>query len=148
MEFPLDIISLSLREDSPQSLSGWQDLISDHYSSHQHTTHPHPPFLKRIYDIFGVLLSIFILNYAASPFILFSKRESLMTWSRLGWYGQIVVTGGLVFVYVDGTKFFRSLQKAKGILPPSIIKVAAAAVSAEWDFFARFGEKVYASTFG
>ena len=77
-----------------------------------------PSILKRIYDLFGVLLSISILNYAASPFVLLSTRESLLTWSRLGWYGHVVVMGGLVFFYGGGTKFFRSLQQAKGILPP------------------------------
>jgi len=88
-----------------------------------------PSLLKRIYDLVGVLLSIFILNYAASPFILLSTRESLLTWSRLGWYGHIVVMGGLVFFYGGGTKFFMSLQRAKGILPPSSKVGAAAAVN-------------------
>ena len=86
-----------------------------------------PSLLKRIYDLSGVLLSIFILNYTASPFILLSTHETLLTWSRLGWYGHIVVMGGLVFFYGGGTKFFRNLQKAKGILPPTT-KVAATAV--------------------
>ena len=88
-----------------------------------------PSPLKRIYDLFGVLLSIFILNYVASPFILLSTRESLLTWSRLGWYGHIVVMGSLVFFYGGGTKFFMSLQKAKGILPPGA-KVAGAGARA------------------
>ena len=77
--------------------------------------------LKRIYDLLGVLLSVSILNYAASPFILLSARESLLTWSRLGWYGHIIVIGGLVFFYGGGTKFLRSLQKAKGILLASTL---------------------------
>ena len=88
-----------------------------------------PSLLKRIYDLLGVLLSIFILNYSAAPFILLSTRESLSTWSRLGWYGHIVVVGGLVFFYGGGSKFFMSLQKAKGILPPNT-KVAASAAAA------------------
>ena len=92
-----------------------------------------PSLLKKIYDLLGVVLSIFILNYAASPFILLSTRESLLTWSRLGWYGHIVVMGSLVFFYGGGTKFFMSLQKAKGILPPST-KVAAAAVTGQNGF--------------
>ena len=75
-----------------------------------------------------------------------STRESLLTWSRLGRYGHIVVMGGLVFFYGGGTKFFRSLQKAKGFSLPSI-KVTAA-VSAEWDLYARFGEDIYTSIFG
>ena len=85
-----------------------------------------PSLLKRIYDLFGVLLSIFILNYVASPFMLLATRESLLTWSRLGWYGHIVVMGGLVFFYGGGAKFFMSLRGGKGILPSSN-KVASAA---------------------
>ena len=89
-----------------------------------------PSIPKRIYDLLGVLLSIFILNYAASPFILLSTRESLLTWSRLGWYGHIVVMGGLMFFYGGGTKFFMSLQKANGISSPSTKVAVAVAVAA------------------
>jgi len=85
-----------------------------------------PSLLKRIYDLSGIILTTLILNYAASPFILLTASDSLLTWSRLGWYGHIVVMGGLVFFYGGGTKFFMSLQKARGILPPG--KAAAAAV--------------------
>ena len=88
-----------------------------------------PSLLKRVYDLFGVFLSILILNYTASPFILLSARDSLLTWSRLGWYGHIVVMGSLVFFYGGGTKFFMGLQKAKGISPPSSVKVATAAAA-------------------
>ena len=85
-----------------------------------------PSLLKRIYDLLGILLSIFILNYTVTPFILLSARDSLLTWSRLGWYGHIVVMGSLVFFFGGGTQFFLNLQRAKGILPPnSTIKVAA-----------------------
>ena len=85
-----------------------------------------PSLLKRLYDLSGIILSILILNYAASPFILLTSSDSLLTWSRLGWYGHIVVMGSLVFFYMGGTKFFLGLQKAKGILPPG--KVAAVSV--------------------
>ena len=83
-----------------------------------------PSLLKRIYDLSGITLTILILNYSASPFMLLTASDSLLTWSRLGWYGHIVVMGSLVFFYAGGTKFFMDLQKAKGIIPPS--KVAAA----------------------
>ena len=61
--------------------------------------------------------------------ILLSTRDALLTWSRLGWYGHVVVMGGLVFFYGGGTKFFMSLQKARGILPSSA-KVAGAGARA------------------
>ena len=56
-----------------------------------------PSLLKRIYDPFGILLSIFILNYTtlappSSYRFLLSSRDSL-TWSRLGWYEHIVAMG-------------------------------------------------------
>ena len=81
--------------------------------------------LKRIYDLSGIILTILILNYCTSPFVLLTtSSDSLLIWSRLGWYGHIVVLGSLAFFYGGGTKFFMSLQKARGILPPG--KVAAA----------------------
>ena len=100
----------------------------------------YPSLSKRIYDLFGFILSIFILNYAAAPFILLSTHESLLTWSRLGWYGHVIVIGGLVFFYGGGTKFFMTLQKAKGILPPST-KVAAATAVTVQNGFATHGTK-------
>ena len=90
-----------------------------------------PFILKRIYDLFGVLLSISILNYAASPIVLLSARESLLTWSRLGWYGHIVVMGGLVFFYGGGTSFFMKVRKGRRIIlrPSNKVSAAAAAVT-------------------
>lgn len=77
-----------------------------------------PTLLKRLYDLGGTILSIMILNYAASPFILLSAKDSILTWQRLGWYGHIVIIGSLVFFYAGGAKFFKGLQKAKGIVQP------------------------------
>jgi lysophospholipid acyltransferase len=77
-----------------------------------------PTLLKRLYDLAGIILSAMILNYAASPFILLSAKDSILTWQRLGWYGHIVIMGSLVFFYAGGAKFFKGLQKAKGIVQP------------------------------
>ncbi|KAJ3495292.1 hypothetical protein NLJ89_g10651 [Agrocybe chaxingu] len=84
-------------------------------------TYPHDPpsLVKRLYDLGGVILSAMILNYAASPFIILSAKDSIATWKALGWYGHIVIMGSLLFFYAGGTKFFRGLQKAKGIAPPA-----------------------------
>ena len=101
-----------------------------------------PSLLKRIYDLSGIILSILILNYAASPFILLTAHDSFLTWSRLGWYGHIVVMGGLLFFYGGGTKFFMSLQKAKGILPPGKV-AAAAAVSVQNGVSTPLSEKTF-----
>ncbi|KAF8960202.1 endoplasmic reticulum protein [Flammula alnicola] len=83
-----------------------------------HAPVPPPTLAKRVYDLLGIILSAMILNYAASPFILLSATDSMLTWQRLGWYGHIIVLGGLVFFYAGGTRFFRGLQKKRGVLPP------------------------------
>ena len=77
-----------------------------------------PSLAKRLYDISSIVLSAFILNYAASPFIILSGRDSITTWSRLGWYGHIIVMGSLLVFSLGGNKYFRALQKKKGVLPP------------------------------
>ncbi|KAF8164820.1 endoplasmic reticulum protein [Crassisporium funariophilum] len=76
-----------------------------------------PSIMKRLYDLASIILSALILNYAASPFIILSAKDSVTTWKRLGWYGHIVIMGSLVFFYAGGTKVFRGMQKRRGILP-------------------------------
>jgi lysophospholipid acyltransferase len=76
-----------------------------------------PSAAKVFYDIAGTLLSTAILNYAASPFMLLSASKSFTAWSRLAYYGHIIVGGGLVFFYAGGIKYFRHLQKERGIVP-------------------------------
>lgn len=77
-----------------------------------------PSTAKRLYDLGGIVLSILIVNYAAAPFMLLNVKDSLTVWSRLGWYGHIIIFGALAFFYCGGTNYFRQLQKAKGIAPP------------------------------
>ncbi|KXN91169.1 Lysophospholipid acyltransferase [Leucoagaricus sp. SymC.cos] len=73
---------------------------------------------KTIYDIVGTITSLTILNYAASPFILSTWKDSIKVLSVLGWYGHVVVVGGLGWFYVGGgVKMCRSLQKRCGVLP-------------------------------
>jgi len=83
-------------------------------------SNPNAPtsLLKHLYDLAGIILTSMILNYAASPFMLLSAKDSIKSWHRLGWYGHIVVMGSLVFFYTGGSKFFKELQRAKGIVPP------------------------------
>jgi lysophospholipid acyltransferase len=76
-----------------------------------------PSTAKIAYDIAGTLVSTAILNYAASPFMLLSASNSFTAWSHLGYYGHIIIGGGLVFFYAGGTKYFRHLQKERGIIP-------------------------------
>lgn len=77
-----------------------------------------PSLAKRIYDALSIALSALILNYAAAAFILLSGRDSITTWNRLGWYGHIIVMGSLLVFSMGGNKYFRALQKKKGVLPP------------------------------
>jgi lysophospholipid acyltransferase len=74
--------------------------------------------LKRLYDLTGVILTMMVLNYAASPFILLTVKNLMWSWQRLGWYGHIVIIGSLLFFYAGGTAFFEQVQKEKVIGPP------------------------------
>ncbi|KAF9468769.1 endoplasmic reticulum protein [Collybia nuda] len=74
--------------------------------------------LKEFYDLLGTVLSTAILNYAASPFMLLTASSSITTWSRLGYYGHVIIGGGLVFFYAGGTGYFRRLQARRGIVAP------------------------------
>lgn len=77
-----------------------------------------PSGLKEFYDLLGTVLSTAILNYAASPFMLLTASSSVTTWSRLGYYGHVIIGGGLVFFYAGGTKYFKRLQVERGIVTP------------------------------
>jgi lysophospholipid acyltransferase len=74
-----------------------------------------PSEMKEVYDLAGTLLSALILNYAAAPFMLLTLQNSFTAWSRLGWYGHIIVFGGLAFFYCGGTGYLKSLQPEGGI---------------------------------
>lgn len=49
-------------------------------------------------------------NYAAAPFMLLTVKDSLECFSRMAWYGHIIVGGAFFFFYGGGT---RSLKKAQ-----------------------------------
>jgi len=69
-----------------------------------------PSFNKKIYDWFGVVLTAMLTNYAAAPFMLLTVEDSLECFSRVGWYGYIIVGGSLFFFYGGGS---RALKKAQ-----------------------------------
>ncbi|KAF9268285.1 MBOAT-domain-containing protein [Marasmius fiardii PR-910] len=69
---------------------------------------------KHLYDLIGTLTSIVVLNYVTPPFMVLTWNDSIEVWTRLGWYGHIIVMGGLIFFYAGGAKFFRSLQAKDG----------------------------------
>lgn len=76
---------------------------------------PPPPqtTIKRVYDFIGAVLTTLILNYMAAPFMLLTWQDSIVGWSRLGWYGHIAVGGALAFFYLGGTKFLKRTQAAR-----------------------------------
>ncbi|KAJ7672880.1 MBOAT, membrane-bound O-acyltransferase family-domain-containing protein [Mycena rosella] len=69
-----------------------------------------PSIAKHAYDVVGTVITTLLLNYAASPFMLLTAKDSLITWARLGFYGHILIGGSMAFFYAGGTKFFRGLQ--------------------------------------
>ncbi|KAF9443690.1 endoplasmic reticulum protein [Macrolepiota fuliginosa MF-IS2] len=71
---------------------------------------------KSLYDIVGTITALTILNYSAAPFIVSTYSGSIGVWRVLGWYGHIVIVGGLVFFYIGGSKWLRGLQKSFGVL--------------------------------
>ncbi|KAJ6538943.1 endoplasmic reticulum protein [Mycena capillaripes] len=74
-----------------------------------------PSIAKRAYDVLGTVFTILLLNYAASPFMLLSAKDSFLTWGRLGFYGHIIIGGSMAFFYSGGTKFFRRLQAKQAV---------------------------------
>ncbi|KAJ7590774.1 endoplasmic reticulum protein [Mycena floridula] len=74
-----------------------------------------PSIAKKIYDFLGVLVSVLMVNYATVPFMILNFQDSLVAWSRVGFYGHILIGGALVFFYSGGTQFFKGLQKSRGI---------------------------------
>lgn len=81
-----------------------------------------------MYDLAGTLCSILLLNYLASPFMLLTVHDSLLGWSRLGWYGHIMVGGAMLFFYGGGTKILKGVQKAR--LRQAGVKMPEARVAA------------------
>jgi lysophospholipid acyltransferase len=51
-----------------------------------------------------------LVNYAAAPFMLLTIEDTLECFSRVAWYGYIIVGGSLFFFYAGGT---RALKKAQ-----------------------------------
>ncbi|KAH7876004.1 endoplasmic reticulum protein [Lentinula edodes] len=82
---------------------------------------------KRLYDFVGALISLLVLNYVASPFMLLTWENSITGWTRLGWYGHVIVMGSLLFFYVGGSGFCRSLQKKRGISSKKVASASGAA---------------------
>jgi lysophospholipid acyltransferase len=89
---------------------------------------------KRFYDVVGIATTVLVVNYTTSPFILSTAKNSIQSWRVLGFYGHVIVIGGLTFFYVGGTQYLRGLQKQMGILPPSKGPAKAANGTVEKDF--------------
>lgn len=76
---------------------------------------PAPPqtLHKKAYDVAGIVLCIFVLNYLAAPFMLLTVKDSILAWSRLAWYGHWIVVGAIAFFYLGGTRWLRRKQAAR-----------------------------------
>ena len=92
-------------------------------------TSPPPPQtpLKIAYDIAGTMYSPLILNYVAAPFMLLTWKDSMLAWSRLGWYGHWITFGPLAFFYLGGSKLLKGAQmkrvKKAGVKVDKDVKV-------------------------
>lgn len=68
---------------------------------------------KRLYDILGTILTVLLVNYAAAPFMLLDFRKSIFAWGLLGYYGHVIVFGGLLFFSAGGSSYFKRLREKK-----------------------------------
>ena len=55
-------------------------------------------------------MTVMLVNYAAAPFMLLTVEDSLECFSRVAWYGYVIVGGALFFFYAGGS---RALKKAQ-----------------------------------
>ncbi|EJD00976.1 MBOAT-domain-containing protein [Fomitiporia mediterranea MF3/22] len=71
---------------------------------------PPPTLAKRIYDVLGIMCAVACMNYAAMPFMLLTIVDSLKGWRAVGWYGHVLVFGGLAFFYLGGSRYLKGVQ--------------------------------------
>jgi lysophospholipid acyltransferase len=91
---------------------------------------PAPTALKPLYDAASIVVSILVLNYTASPFMLLSIKDSLRCWAALGWYGNVLVFGALAFFWSGGARLLgtakperKAIEKqTKGDVKPAAMK--------------------------
>jgi len=54
------------------------------------------PIAKGVYDILTTLTTLSLLNYYMCSFQLLAAKEALGGWHRVGWYGHVVLLGGIL----------------------------------------------------
>jgi lysophospholipid acyltransferase len=54
-----------------------------------------------------------IMNYAAAPFMLLTVESSMKCFSRVSWYGYLIVGGSLFFFYGGGTRALKKAQERR-----------------------------------
>lgn len=69
-----------------------------------------PSLAKQLYDVAGTVLTILVLNYAVTPFMVLTIRNSFDAWSKLGYYGFWIIGGALLFFHAGGAKFLKSMH--------------------------------------
>ncbi|KAF7966921.1 hypothetical protein HWV62_36567 [Athelia sp. TMB] len=80
-------------------LGGFMTTVSRHARSTLRPLAMANPALRPIYDAFGTLFTVTALNFICAPFMLLTVRDSLLAWHVLGWYGFVIIFGGLGFFY-------------------------------------------------
>ncbi|PAV20812.1 MBOAT-domain-containing [Pyrrhoderma noxium] len=70
-------------------------------------------FAKMVYDVLSVICAVACTNYAAMPFMLLDVRDSLKGWAAVGWYGHVLVFGGMAFFYLGGSHYLKGVQNRR-----------------------------------
>ena len=66
-----------------------------------------------VYDVLSVICAVACTNYAAMPFMLLDVRDSLKGWAAVGWYGHVLVFGGMAFFYLGGSHYLKGVQNRR-----------------------------------
>ncbi|KDQ14382.1 hypothetical protein BOTBODRAFT_159594 [Botryobasidium botryosum FD-172 SS1] len=83
-----------------------------------------PSLSKRLYDVAGTLSTLALINYAVAPFCILDLRRSLQAWSRMGWYGHLVVAATMAFFYSGGGRLLGAAKaKTEGEGRPTKVKM-------------------------
>lgn len=76
---------------------------------------PEPPstLKKAIYDSLGSVVTIAPINFGAAAFVIGDFKDSLEAWRRMNWYGIWMIGGAMLFFFLGGKSWFRSLVQQR-----------------------------------
>lgn len=74
-----------------------------------HSTTP-----KLIYDFLSWFTVQSLINYTVAAFFLLGWKDSLIGWSRLGWYGHVLLIGGWLSMKFGAADFLKKINAQHG----------------------------------